>query len=285
MSPHISLRPSARPEFNLQPIARADANPRLLAAASRLEQRFGYLFETFTPFPGDLLSELHTPGGDVDDLVADIQSVSHPGIAIEIGVLRETAAKDARKLGSQARQVYFEALLSIYKSLPYHAAVPRRNPRTLMVGIEREGRILAESLGWLPPDHSLAPHAKRIHIEAGLAVGLRGAVPQGSFDECVLVDGAIASGATLISMIDAIQRVVGCERYTVLSVHGTVEGIRAVLRFCSAKNLRLNLEVGYTTSGLNHEFYAVSEDGSSQIIGDVGDTIGPIWSADGKKTK
>lgn len=275
MSPRISQHVSPRPQFTLKQIARSEADARVLVAASRLEKRFSLQFDVFTEFTYDMLAQLHASGSDVDSDVSEILDRSPAGIDHWKKVLGVLA--NAKTLTPGDRALYFAALLSIYQQLSYHAVESRGDVKTLFVGIEREGRILAESLGWLPPGHSLAPHAKRIRNDSGLLVGTCGVDVHGDFDECVLVDGAIASGATLIGVMESIRQRTDCDLYRVLSVHGTIEALRALVRYSSAKGLKLLVDVGYTTSGLNRDFYAVEEDGATKVVGDLGDIIAPLW--------
>ena len=92
------------------------------------------------------------------------------------------------------------------------------------------------------------------------------------YESCVLIDGAIASGITVIALMAKLSKTIS--HFEILSVHGTIEGIRAILRCADQLNVNISVKVGHLSGVLNSEYYAVSADGQSTLqVGDLGDTI------------
>src|SRR5262249_10651778 len=109
----------------------------------------------------------------------------------------------------------------------------------------------------------------------GLLVGVTGLDISRLYEGCTIIDGAIASGATLITMMHGLKPVT--PRFHVFSVHATVQGLRAILRYALDERIDVRFSVGHVTSGLNDHFYAVLPDQPSKVVvGDLGDTIWPI---------
>jgi orotate phosphoribosyltransferase-like protein len=159
--------------------------------------------------------------------------------------------------------------------LPFQPTLYKDDPDTLFVGIQREGYQLAQSMGCMPEGHSIAPHAKRIHFEDGLLVGLTGISALSSFRRCVLIDGAIATGSTLIAILEQLKSSAGS--FYICSAHATVEGIQAILRYAERAGLDLKIVVGHATRGLNDHFYAtLPSDPGKLVVGDLGDTISEL---------
>lgn len=130
-------------------------------------------------------------------------------------------------------------------------------------------------MGWLPIGHSMNPHAKRIPYEGGLIVGLS-AFPQFiNYDRCMIVDGAIASGATLIAIIEKLRSITST--FYIYSVHSSYEGLRAITRYGLSANVNITITVGHATTGMNAKYYAVYPDNTKRVVvGDLGDTISEI---------
>ena len=148
-------------------------------------------------------------------------------------------------------------------------------PDTLCVGIAREGRILAKALDCLPSDRSLTPSGKRIPFNGGLLIGFRNAEPPSQeYRQCLIIDGAIASGATLMAMMWLLQHTV--KSFTIFSVHGPCEGLRAIVMFAHELGLHVSIAVGHATAGLNNKYYAINPADGTLILGDIGDTISDI---------
>jgi uracil phosphoribosyltransferase len=260
--------------MELRPImyARSEAPNAMQSAAEKYEKRFEIRFDSLTCFSRDLLSNLHHPGTDIT-VVPDnvtIASKSDKRILQDMEVLSGVANSLSATVDQRA--AYFAALKNIYIKLPTRPDGATQDEHTLFVGIEREGRILAESLGWLPSSHNLHPHAKRVPFENGLLVGLSKFPPLRDYARCFIIDGAIASGSTLITVIEKLRR--GTSTFNIFSVHSTYEGLQALARYGNSQHLELKITVGHATAGMNAKFYAVdSADPAKLIVGDLGDTI------------
>jgi uracil phosphoribosyltransferase len=255
--------------------ARAEAPNPMQAAAEKYENRFEIRFDSLTYFSRDLLSNLHRPGTDIT-VVPDnvtIASRSDKRILHEVAVLSEVA--NSLSPTNDDRAAYFAALKNIYINLPTRPDEATQDEHTLFVGIEREGRILAESLEWLPSSHNLHPHAKRVPFESGLLVGLSKFPSLRPYARCFIIDGAIASGSTLITVIEKLRPVTST--FDIFSVHSPYEGLQALARYGNSQNLKLKITVGHATAGMNAKFYAVdSADPAKLIVGDIGDTISEL---------
>jgi uracil phosphoribosyltransferase len=119
----------------------------------------------------------------------------------------------------------------------------------------------------------MRPHAKRIPFKGGLIVGLTGfQLPQPNNDRCIIVDGAIASGATLMAIIGNLRSVTST--FYIYSVHSAYEGLRAILRYGQSIGVDIQITVGHATVGINKKFYAIDANNPKRVVvGDLGDTI------------
>src|SRR5205814_5394949 len=126
------------------------------------EKRFGIRFATLTYFSKKLLDELHKADGDPTEALGNVTIASHKDKTIldDIRILSQIA--NSTSITITQRQRYLSALKHVYGKLPARPDEASRDKRTLCIGIEREGRILAQTMGWLPAGHNLHPHAKRI---------------------------------------------------------------------------------------------------------------------------
>lgn len=206
----------------------------MLEAAKPYENKFGDHFETFLYFSKELFGQLHDPGADPLWLPAEVTvaSQSDPTILTEMEIFRKVA--NAPLLTAKMKRDYYAALLAIYKKLPRQPQKMALDAGTCCVGIEREGRILAEAIGCLPPERSLTPHAKRIPYEGGLLVGWWcKSPPVQRYENCVIIDGAIASGATLMATLMQLKRI--ADSFHIYSIHGPCEGLRAIVTFAKKK--------------------------------------------------
>ena len=142
----------------------------------------------------------------------------------------------------------------------------------LCVGIRRAGHFLGETLGWLPEGRSICPHAKRIPYEKGLLVGLSQLQTSRRWNCLFLVEGAIATGATIISVVQQLRMQV--ESVAVCAVHAPLEGIEAIVRYCDTLKLPVSVSLAHATTGMNSKYYAVDpNDPCSVVIGDTGDLM------------
>ena len=189
------------------------------------------------------------------------------------GILTEVA--NSSPITRKQRVAYYEALTNIYRNLPNDPVEACRDANTLCVGIEREGRMLAEAIGCLPEGRGLRPHAKRVPFEGGLEIGIKGIPELPQYTNCVIIDGAIASGATLIAVMSSLRK--AASSFRIYSAHATREGLRAISRYSSLEGLDVDITVGHATSGINDHFYATFPDAPDKVVvGDLGDTISDL---------
>ena len=267
--PNLSL------DLKIAQYQRLEATPEMLAAADIFEKRFSLEFGTLTHMSAVALADLHRPPDSGLDLAENVTvaSTNDPSVLADIGVLTEVA--NAPDISVADRRRYYAALRAIYAKLPCSLSQDREDPNSLFVGIEREGRILAESLNCLPEGHSIRPHAKRIGFDDGLLVGFLGIPPLATFGRCVVIDGAIASGSTLIALMEHLRAMV--HSFHICSAHATRQGLRAITRYANATALDVRVTVGHVTNGLNNHYYAVLEqDPRRVVVGDLGDTISEL---------
>lgn len=254
---------------------REDAPAAMVEAAEPYEQRFQIRFASLTWFPRSLFAQLHAVEGSTDEPPANalVASRSDPSIVPDIEILTRVANNPAPT--PDDRRDYLEALLRMYRKLPRHPADVDRDQRSLYVGVEREGRILAEQLGWLPAGRGLCLHAKRIGYQGGLLVGLTEVADIPPCARCVIIDGAIASGATTLALVERFRNVTAA--FHIFSVHSTLEGLRALARHSKETGLDLSVTVGHATDGLNAKFYAIEQGNPRRVVvGDLGDTISDL---------
>jgi hypothetical protein len=252
-----------------------DAPKAMQKAARTYEERFNISFYTLTYFPKPLLDKLFCAEEGVNDIPASVTVTSRNNKSIigEIEILTRIA--NALAISLDDRREYFATLKSIYSKLPLPPDFKCSDMKSLFVAPEREGRILADAMGWLPSEHSLHPHAKRIPYDGGLLVGLDKCETTSSYDNSVIVDGAIASGVTIMAVMCKLQNVV--KTFHIYTVHSTCEGLRAIVRYGESLGLHINITVGHTTPGMNEKYYAIlSSDSSKLMVGDLGDTIGDL---------
>ena len=254
---------------------RSQATSQLLAAAEIYERKFRLRFETLTLFPKALFARLHAmaavptvPTGPPSAVV--VASHRDPSVLEHMEVLARVA--NTQQPSEAERSAYLDALLAVYQRLPRDPRPLLDDPRTLCVGIQREGAHLARVLGRLAPGRSSCPHAKRIPFEGGLAVGLQGLAVRQRYAECVITDGAIASGATLMATMDQLRPRV--RSFHVFSAHSTWEGLVGLGRYADDVGVQLRLTVGHATMGMNEKYYATLAGPEMRLaIGDIGDTI------------
>lgn len=242
-------------------------------SAAQFEHTYDISFSEYRQFSVSDLKSLHAAQNNLD-LYASVHLAESSDLSEYIETLRTLATPDPSEVSYRDRQRYFDALLGIYRSLP-HQPVPFTKTGSHYVGIEREGSMIAQGLGWLPDGGSSRIHAKRINSGADLLVGTSGFdVSLNACSSAVIIDGAIASGSTMVAVIHALT-IAGIDRVSVYSAHATEEGLRCVVRACATMGVETELNVGFVTLGLNHKFYAV--EGNQLVVGDLGDMIAPIF--------
>jgi hypothetical protein len=272
----VSSEQSLLPDLKLY--RRHEVNVAMRLAADVFEKKFGVHFSSFTYFSKKLFDQWHH--SDMPELSsafdATIASEKDPSILNDIRTLTEVANRADTRM--EERREYMDALLRIYRKLELSPEGFITNPGAVYVGIEREGRLLADTLGCLPKERSLHPHAKRIPFEGGLLVGLTNITLDATYEECVIIDGAIASGATIIAVMEKLRSKV--TSFHVFSAHATLEGLRAIAQYAASSKIKVAVVAGHASEGLNDHYYAtLPEDSSKLIVGDLGDTISSVISS------
>jgi hypothetical protein len=273
----LELRMKEIIEPEIQP--REAATPEVGAALTEYENRFAVQFTRYAVFPKEFLTRLHetSTGLSAGDIQVRIASRENRSLLNHFDVFLSVANSDSPTL--EDRSQYLRSLDAVYGALLPGPAIHINDPSVLFVAPEREGRILAQRAGWLPPGHALHPDIKRIPFEGGLIVGLNDLTVNQPFRRAELIDGAIASGATLMAMMEALRPWV--QVFDIYSIHATFEAINGLVAFARIRNLELALQVGHATAGLNQKFYAVTADsnGKRVVVGDLGDTISDLREA------
>lgn len=257
---------------NFRLVQRTEASDEILTLASPYEQQFGIAFSRFFLASGDALARLH---GKRDPPLLEgrlvIASETNPNILQDLQRLRQIANQTQQS--REDRLHYLSSLMAIYQHLP--TAPIRATKDKIVVAPQREGRWLAERLGWLDSERSFTPNAKRIHWDSGLIVGLDDLNLSGHCLSAAIIDGAIASGSTVMGLLAALS--VTIDRFEVYSVHAALEGIFAILRFAQSIDRQIQITVGCVTEGLNSAYYAVDRSEASVLqVGDLGDTIATV---------
>lgn len=258
--------------LNIAQYLRAEASVEMQTAAKEFEQRFSIQFSTLTHFPKSTLASLHHVALSELEMPETVRVISRedPSVLAEVQILTETA--NALQTSIDDRSRYFDALKRIYRKLLRDPDCNREDPNMLFVGVEREGRLIAESMDCMPEGHSIRPHAKRIWFDDGLLVGFTDIPLLPTFGSCVVIDGAIASGSTLIALMTHLHPVVNSFR--IFTAHATIQGLHALTHFADATGLDVRIVIGHATSGLNAHYYAIVEDNPGLVVvGDLGDTI------------
>lgn len=254
---------------SIQRFLRDEAPQPMREAAAPFEDRYRIRFDSLTWFSPVALAALHEAGADETALRRRVQIASE----VNRGVLRHfDRLTDIANLAApslEERTEYFGALKDVYRGTARGIAL---GAGTVVVAPERESRTLANALGWLLAGGDLAPHAKRIPYEHGLLIGLSLSRRSFSANRLVFVDGAIASGAPLIALLDVLGR--PDVPIDIPSVHAAREGARALLRFSGTRS------VGMSARWARHrlvvrEVYAVDAPGRL-VVGDLGDMIDAV---------
>lgn len=259
-------------KLNIEFYLRDQALGEMRTAAEKYENRFGIRFTSLTYFSEEFLSVLHRAESGTEKIPEGviIVSITDNSIVQDIAVLTEIA--NSFSISNTERKLYFETLKNVYRKLPSHPKEASQDARTLCVGIQREGKILGEAMGWLPVDRSICPDAKRIPYHKGLLVGLSGLTLLQQYYRTIIIDGAIASGATIISTIEKLRS--HTTLFDIFSVHSTSEGLWAIYQYAQYVGVKVQITVGHTTKGLNSHYYAVSSTNEGiVVVGDLGDII------------
>jgi hypothetical protein len=255
----------------IEMVSSQSASAPLLKAARPVERRFGISFNCFCKFEKVYLRQLHAQPLRQLAIRPSIAVLSHRGLLTCYRTLRNVANMAAPTLSDRSR--YLKSLLHIYKHLPVpHSA--RQDVRAVCVAPRREGALLAGLLGWRN-DLTYSPHLKRIPFQHGLVVGIAGTLPTTMISQVDIVDGAIASGCTVIAVIESLRRYT--RRFHIYSAHGAAEGIAAIDRYCQEHRIRTSISIGRVTVGVDRHYYAVSARNARRLeVGDVGDILEPL---------
>jgi hypothetical protein len=244
--------------------------PDARRTVEEFEKEHDTYFSHLVQFDPQLLELLHAPGSLPENV--RVASVGHPGVADRMATV--TAVANLPDQRDADRSQYLQALLDIYGMLPVQAAHSASESGTAVVAPEREGRILAERLGVLPGRQGWTPQAKRMPVAGGLLVGVDEWLPSQA-DRLVIVDGVVASGVTLMAMMQLTIRPGAVVE--IFTCHSTQQGALALARYAEQLDVALTLHVGHVSGALNGKFYAVEPDAPERVLlGDVGDTISPV---------
>lgn len=271
-----------KPQRVIRNDAPADVLMRIELYESRLPGK-KRSFDVLFGYSKSLLRALLGAPYSVDELVQKgvyIASHSRPEL---LGTMAEvTRIANKRTRSKEDCVVYEDGMLRLVHDAG-RAKLPDTSRCTLLLAPEREGAYLASRCslaGWTltTPNKSCRPAAKRIPYYDDLLVGVCTHTPytdllhaRANFDGAYLVDGALASGATAIAMIETYSPPVNGWWHVVVG-HATAEGLTALLRYAEAAGVNLEVSVGHVSGTLSSHLYAVDESGAP-IIGDVGDTI------------
>lgn len=247
--------------------------PQTRQTVDEFEKEHDTYFSHLVHFDPQLLESLHAPGALPDTI--RVASAGVPAVSERMSTVTEVANLPEQREADRSR--YLQALLDIYGMLPVQAQHSASAPGTTVIAPEREGRILAECLDVLPRQRGWTPHAKRMPVAGGLLVGVDEWLPSQA-DRLVIVDGVVASGVTLMTMLQLTLRP-GAD-VEIFTCHSTRQGALALARYAEQLKVSLTLHVGHVSGALNGKFYAVEPDAPDQVLlGDVGDTISPVTPA------
>ncbi len=246
--------------------------PDTRRTVEKYEREYGARFSHLLHFDSPTLKSLHAPG----ELPGSVRVASdgRPGVIERMAVVTEIA--NLPEPQEADRRDYLRALLDIYDMLPVQVRDAAAVPGAVVIAPEREGRILAERLGVVTHHQGWTPQAKRMPAAGGLLVGVDRRLPA-RCDRLVIVDGVVASGVTLMAMVDLATRPGAV--VDVFTCHATAEGALALTRYAEQRSVSLAVHAGHVSGILNEKFYTVEpDDQSTLVLGDIGDTISPVVS-------
>ena len=256
------------------PMSEAPAD--LLDTAREFEARFSRPFTKLIRFPENVLTTLHQPlqegerNEETSSFALSVASLYDESVVGHIDTMGRVA--NGERVSREDSRAFFDAVIAIYHQLRGGLKYLSALDDTFCVSPEREGCWIAEALSCLPPGRSCHPNAKRMPHPDGLIVGLDTPSTQASYSRCVIIDGAIASGSTLIALLESLKSSI--DEFHVFSAHATASSLRALSRYSAHAQIRLSLNVGHVSGILNRKRYALHEDGSL-VIGDLGDLMSP----------
>jgi hypothetical protein len=251
-------------------IARPSVPAQVLQSAIEIERRFGVSFQIFANFDHRWLKQIYSSDSEnrIHDAVS--QGVLHlKGDASQLNKLETIANRTS--LTQRERQEYLATFLSLLSDMPFEAS----SANLLAVAPAREGMLLAQNLGW-SAGNLFSPHIKRITRYPDLAIGVEH-LPRAlsSAQRCRIIDGAIASGATVLTIMEIYSNVV--EAFDIFTVHCTPDAMSALLNYARLLRKNITIYAAFVSGRLNDHFYAVSDNNPySLLVGDVGDIISPL---------
>ncbi len=256
--------------------SRESAPPPIDSALAEFEARYSIHFARYALYSKAFLEELHhAPTATDAKTRVQVATERNPALLHHFAIFSEVA--NAEEPSAELRGRYFDGLRAIYATLDQTPARFLADSGVAFVAPEREGRILAQKMGWQPAGRSFHPNAKRIPYEGGLLVGLTEFHAERRFDRVEIIDGAIASGSTLMAVMECMAT--SSRVFDIYSVHATAEGLRALSGFARIRKLDLTVFVGHVTAGLDDHYYATDSDSSRLVVGDLGDTISDLPEA------
>jgi hypothetical protein len=211
---------------------------------------------------------LHNVQAPLEGDNVQIGSQQNTGIIKDITTLSDIANQ---RNGTEGRhQEYLGALLDIYRRLPATSTALTTPSQSVWIAPRREGNLIATCLRDETHGLTLAPHAKRMMVQGGMLVGLTDFHVPETVTEIVIIDGAIASGATIMAILHNLP--IRVKTVRVISAHATRTSALCLLKYASGLGITLMLTIGHISGILNSTYYAVDpEDVSKVIVGDLGD--------------
>ena len=252
------------------PIAVAPGSAR--DAQTKFAVEFGIVFDTCTVLDTRELSEIASSSDGSFPVVRTL-SRKTPTLFTEFEEMRAVANK--KVLSMDDRGSYMAALDAIYQSM--HPAITHiaAQPNTLVICPEREGRILGQRYGHFDPRRHSIVHAKRSVLDGIMVVGLSRVKSRTRGVRALIIDGAIASGGTVVALLDCLRHEI--TEFHIFAAHSAPEGIRAIKGFSALARIAVEITVGHVSGTLNGKRYAVDPiDPDSVIVGDLGDILSPL---------
>jgi hypothetical protein len=254
-------------------LTRAQLTREMLRTVGAYESRFDVHFSHFVFLTPAFLNGNGALGDATRTRITMAAQTNH---AIAELVARLTSLANRQSLSRSERELYRETLELIYASLPTTSL-----SESLIVAPQREGSILARRLGWLTTEH-LLPNLKRMPCDNGLLVGCDSDLASAAGAEISIVDGAVATGATVMTIL-ALCRPSVAKLYC---VHATAHGLSALIGVARELGTDLTCIAGDVSGVLNDHFYAVTDENPNVLrVGDLGDIIAPLELATGWQAK
>jgi hypothetical protein len=250
----------------------ASVPQRIATAAAPVAKRYGVEFGKYYVVPGSEIRMAPHPQTEITNRFRfKVASDTDSAVLKNIAILTEVA--NTLNPAVEERDRYLRTMLAIYDQLGIGPKCEVSRP-DLLVAPKREGATLAKLIGLdrLVPS-AFFPEAKRIQSNDDLIVGLTFEGEPTRAEHCLIVDGAIGSGATLFAIMHHLRCAV--RSFTVYSVHATMQGLAVLCQFAGLFDISIEIQVGHVSGQLNEHYYATEPcpAGRRLVVGDVGDTI------------